>query len=118
MFHPPLLTRLVLLAVFVLTSLLGSFLPIHPRFHFRRWAVRASAASAGSLGIAVSIGTLVKGRVASWESVWLRLVVKDDPSWGGAREDGVTVGLVGFALLGVLTDWALERRFGPDPSQV
>lgn len=115
-FRPPLLARLVLLVLFTIVGLLGTFLPIHPRFHFKRWTVRAAGAWAGALGTVVSIGIL--SHVSGWESVWLRFVVKDSPSWGGAKEDGLIVGLIGFALVGILTDWILEKRFGPDPSQV
>jgi hypothetical protein len=116
LFHPTLKYRLALLAVFVLIALLGTYLPIHSRFRSKKWTVRVCASWCGALGLVVSIG--VFSGVQGWESVWLRFIVEEDSEWAGSREVGLNAAFLIFAIVGIACDWALQKRFGEDPSQV
>lgn len=116
-FHPSLISRLVLLCLFIVISLCGTFIPILKDRNLRRWTVRSSGACLGSLGIIVSISVFSK--VYGWESAWLRLIVKDGgEKWLTSKEKGLAFVFVLFALIGTASDWFLDRRYGADPASV
>jgi hypothetical protein len=113
--HPSLLTRLVLLLLFAIIFLLGTFLPICSG-RLQPWFVRMSAALAGSTTLIISIALLQ--RIDGWAHALLRFVILNENSWGGSKEEGLSAAVVLFSLIGVASNWFLSRKFGRNPSEV
>lgn len=112
-FHPSLLTRLVLLAIIVITFITFSFVPF-PRC--QRLTTRITSALTGSVGTIMAI--CIFCGVSSWGDVWLRLVVKTEANWEGGQEQGLSAATCLLFVVGCASDWALKWKFGEDPDKV
>jgi len=111
-FHPSLLTRLVLLAIIVIAFITCSFIPF-PRC--QRLTTRITSALAGSVGTIMAI--CIFCGVSSWGDVWLRLVVHTQANWEGGQEQGLSAATCILFLAGCASDWALRWKFGEDPDK-
>ncbi|KAJ7206457.1 hypothetical protein C8J57DRAFT_1404318 [Mycena rebaudengoi] len=112
--HPPLLARIIIVAVFVPTLTLLVLLPI-PKV--QRSAVRFASASTGAFGLVVSIALL--SHIPAWANVWERLWLARDLSatWGTTKEKGLSAGFCLFLAVGIASDWLLRRKFGECPDE-
>ena len=113
--HPSLIARLVLLLLFAIIFLLGTFLPIRDGRH-QPWFVRLSASLSGSTSLVIAIALLQ--RIDGWADALLRFVIRDENTWGGSKERGLSAAAVLFFLIGIVSNWFLSRKFGRDPSEV
>jgi len=111
-FHPALLTRLVLLAIFVIAFLTSSLIP-YPRY--QRLSIRITSALTGSVTTIMSI--CIFSGISSWGDVWLRLVIKTSANWEGGQEQGLSAATCILFIAGCASDWALRWKFGEDPDR-
>jgi hypothetical protein len=111
--HPVMLVRILLLGV--LTSILA-ILALVPVPVIRHGAVRAGGASLGAFGVV--LGSSVLANATSWENVWARLWVSNSIDWGTSQEKGLSAAYAVLICAGVVSDWALKRKFGENPDEV
>jgi hypothetical protein len=111
--HPVMPARIVLLGVF--TSILA-ILALVPVPAVRHGAVRTGGASLGAFGIV--LGSSVLANATSWENVWERLWVSNSVDWSTPQEKGLSAACAVLMCAGVVTDWALKRKFGENPDEV
>ncbi|CAK5262256.1 unnamed protein product [Mycena citricolor] len=112
--HPPLIVRIIIVAILSSTSALVAVLPISS---IQPHAVRFSTSAIGAFGLVVSIALLA--HIPSWANVWERLWVDDDLSntWGSGAEKGLAAAFCLFLTLGGVCDWLLKRQFGECPDE-
>jgi hypothetical protein len=82
----------------------------------RHGAVRVGGASLGAFGVV--LGSSVLAKTTSWENVWERLWVSGSEDWGTPQEKGLSAAYAVLVCAGVVTDWALKRKFGENPDEV
>ncbi|EIW59662.1 uncharacterized protein TRAVEDRAFT_167141 [Trametes versicolor FP-101664 SS1] len=110
--HPSLLTRHVLVAVFMPIGLLMCLLPIARTQHV---FVRVGMASAGSFGTILAIALLA--HLSAWSDVWGRLWIHDGSEWGTAKEKGLSAAFCLFLVVGTASDWFLKVKLGENPDE-
>lgn len=113
--HPPLLGRIILVAIALPLVTILTLLPF-PRYQhaFLRFAMTA----AGTFGLVLSI-SLAAG-IESWADVWERLWVADGPvgEWSNPKEKGMGAAYCFLLVAGLISDCLLRRQFGENPDQV
>ena len=112
-FHPSLLARHILVAVFTPIGLIMCLLPIARTQHT---FVRLAMASVGAFGTVHSIALLA--HITPWTEVWDRLWIKDGSNWGTSKEQGLSAAYCLFVLLGIATDIFLRKKLGENPDEV
>lgn len=111
--HPSLLTRHVLIAVFMPIGFIMCLLPIGRTQHV---FVRVGMASAGSFGTILAIALLA--HLSAWSDVWGRLWIHDGSEWGTAKEKGLSAAFCLFLAVGTASDWFLKVKLGENPDEV
>lgn len=113
--HPPLLVRLIFIAILTPLSIVATLLPVTRTQHI---AVRFAAASSGAFGTVVSIALLahIPAWADVWERLWMQISLKND--WGTIPERGLSAAACILLVGGIASDWALKRKFGENPDQV
>jgi len=111
--HPSLVTRIVIVSVFIPTGTICCLLPLQKYQHA---CLRLATSSAGAFGLIVTIA-LFAG-VSAWSNVWERLWVSNgSDGWSSPQEKGLSGGYCLFMSLGVLCDWLLHNKLGENPDQ-
>lgn len=114
--HPSLLTRKVLLGVFVVL-VCGTVLACRLlRPQLLRVAMRFCTGSLGAYGIVQSAAALAHiPEVANASERWW---VDDAEEWGSSKEKGLCAGFCLFLIAGMACDWILSRFIGECPDEV
>ena len=111
--HPPLLSRIILSAIF---APLGSIFTLLPFPHCSRIALRIASSSLGAFGVVLSIALF--RRNLAWGDIWDRLYLHDSLAWGTSTERGLSAAYCLLFLSGMAVDWYLHRRIGENPDEV
>jgi len=111
--HPPLLSRIVLAAVF---ALLGTVVCLLPFPCYARVVTRIATSSLGAFGLTVSVALFAHS--ATWGNVWERLWVLDGIGWGNSKEKGLSAAFCFLFALGLISDWFLHTKIGENPDEV
>lgn len=108
-----LLPRLIIGAILILASLVGTLLPI-PRV--QHWALRISASSTGAVGVVIAVALF--NRVPSWSNPWLVFAIAPYVGAIDAQEKGLSALLALLAAMGAAVDWVLKWKLGEAPDKV
>ncbi|KAI0088722.1 hypothetical protein BDY19DRAFT_1048650 [Irpex rosettiformis] len=110
--HPPLLSRIILSAIFVT---IGTILILLPFPHCSRITLRIASSSLGAFGVVLSIALFCKS--LAWGDVWDRFYLHDGLTWGSSTERGLSAVWCLLFLGGTACDWYLHRRIGENPDE-
>ncbi|KAH8834354.1 hypothetical protein DL96DRAFT_1491540 [Flagelloscypha sp. PMI_526] len=108
--HPSVTSRVVITAIFMPLIVLLSLLPF-PAVQYH--VLRLANASAGAVGLAISIA-LLSGE-PNWSNPWERYWVADGDLWGTSKEKGLSAAACILIALGFVVDFFLKRKFGENP---
>lgn len=108
--HPSLTSRVIMTAIFMPLITLLCLLPF-PTIQYH--ALRLANASAGAVGLIISIALL--SNEPNWASPWERYWVSDGELWGSSKEKGLAASACILLAIGFVVDFLLKRKLGECP---
>ncbi|KAJ4466242.1 hypothetical protein J3R30DRAFT_3311152 [Lentinula aciculospora] len=118
--HPGLEIRVVftiiVMSILLIAVLLSIWVP--PLLRLKHPLLRFATSSTGAFGVTLSISLLsLSASTTSWSSPWSHLYLSALDSWDTSTEKGFSALFSVLLLLGLISDWALHKKWGECPDE-